>query len=214
MNILNNERNTQNNNGLEEKVYLIALIGLLIPLFLKSTLFVPQVLGYEILYRIIQLASLILLIKIFIIDRCDFRKKLCFAICIMGLFSLSIFAHDYDVFYYCLFALGISHVDFHKALLVFLNVNFWGIILTILAERLNFISNQIQFRTGEPGIIRYSLGFSSPTDFGARFFYLILGYLLLRKFSLKFYEYIIIVIATIGMYIITNARLDTALLFF
>lgn len=201
------------NTNWTEKIYLVAFVCVLTAFFLKSTLFIPGRISYFFLYKLIQAASILAVIKSLFIEQKLTKEKICYLAGLTCLFGLSFLANNFDLFYYFLFALSASRVDFHKIVVVFFGVNFWGTLIVIFAEWINFIPNQVQFRPDQPGLIRYSMGFSSPTDFSARIFYIILSYMLLKKFSLKFYDYLGIMLSTLVMYVLTNARLDGLLIF-
>lgn len=196
-----------------QAAYFIALIVFLTALFFKSTLFIPGWTNYSFLYRIIEIDAFLVAYKVFIVDDHKLNFKVFTFLFLIALLYVQRFSRNFDIFYYSLFVIGGYKIDYRKILKIFLRVNIPLTLLTIIATLLKIIPNQLQGRIGEPGMIRYSMGFLSPTDFAARVFYLILCYLILHKMKISISAYLVCGGATYLMFCLTNARLDTLLLF-
>lgn len=203
---------TKKREKFSEILYTVSLVILLVALFLKSTLFIPTWFNFGLVYKVMQMASIMVIIKIFLIDRREWRYQFAIVILVGTLFFLGYFSKNYDVFYYSLFIVGAQKIDFAKILKFFLQVNCILILLTVISAIFRVIPVQVQGRVGHPGLIRYSMGFLTPTDFAARIFYIMLAYGVWKNFRLKKAEYIIGFLILTILYYITNARLDGILL--
>ncbi|GKS81008.1 hypothetical protein LPAF129_06930 [Ligilactobacillus pabuli] len=197
-----------------KKFYFFALVLFLSALFFKSTLFIPEWFSYSIVYKVIQFATVLVLFRIFVLEQSTiYVKGLIFAFA-GALFALGYASKNYDIFYYSLFIIGANNINYQKILKVFLQTNGVLILMTILAAGFRVIPNQLQGRIGHPEIIRYSMGFLTPTDFGARIFYFILAYFVYKEFKLRWQTYCCVLACTALLFYITNARLDTLLIIF
>ncbi len=195
--------------NLNERVYLVSLVGLLVPLFLRSTTIVPNDSTLHQLLFIAQIFSMLVLLKIYILDRHSFKQLLGITV-ILFFFLLSGYkAEYYDLFYYAIFVFGAYKVQLSKIVKVWLLISAILTTVALFLAVIGMIPDRVQ--AGQFNV-RHACGFLTPTDFGARIFYLLLAYCLWRKMRLTNVESWVICGLSAVLFYLTEARLDCFLL--
>ncbi|MFT8901340.1 hypothetical protein [Liquorilactobacillus nagelii] len=193
-----------------EMVYLLALAAYLISNFIGGTMFSVYV-SKELLANIAELASALVAVKIFVVDRWNWEKaiiNLLFGLLFWGVYQRSM---DPSFFYYFVFVMGAKNVPFKKILKMFLYLENSMIIITLIAAWAGWITSLTIGRHDE-ATIRLALGMIYPTDFAARAFYLLVTYALYRDFKFNLPEYIGAIALTFTMYFVTDTRVDFILM--
>lgn len=193
-----------------EMVYLLALAAYLISNFIGGTMFSVYV-SKELLANIAELASALVAVKIFVVDRWSWEKAiiiLLFGLLFWGVYQRSMVP---SFFYYFVFVMGAKNVPFKKILKMFLYLEAGIIIITLIAAWAGWITSLTIGRHDE-ATIRLALGMIYPTDFAARAFYLLVTYALYRDFKFNLPEYIGAIALTFTMYFVTDTRVDFILM--
>lgn len=193
-----------------EMVYLLALAAYLISNFIGGTMFSVYV-SKELLANIAELASALVAVKIFVVDRWNWEKAI--IILLFGLLFWGVYQRSMDpsFFYYFVFVMGAKNVPFKKILKMFLYLETSMIIITLIAAWAGWITSLTIGRHDE-ATIRLALGMIYPTDFAARAFYLLVTYALYRDFKFNLPEYIGAIALTFTMYFVTDTRVDFILM--
>ncbi|MCI1633633.1 MAG: hypothetical protein LKI22_06875 [Liquorilactobacillus nagelii] len=193
-----------------EMVYLLALAAYLISNFIGGTMFSVYV-SKELLANIAELASALVAVKIFVVDRWSWEKAI--IILLFGLLFWGVYQRSMDpsFFYYFVFVMGAKNVPLKKILKMFLYLEAGIIIITLIAAWAGWITSLTIGRHDE-ATIRLALGMIYPTDFAARAFYLLVTYALYRDFKFNLPEYIGAIALTFTMYFVTDTRVDFILM--
>jgi hypothetical protein len=193
-----------------EVVYLVALAAYLISNFIGGTMFSVYV-SKPLLANIVELASAVVAIKIFVVDHWNWEKAL--IILLFGLLFWGVYQRSMDpsFFYYFVFVIGAKNVSFKKILKLFLYLEVCMIIITLIAAAAGWITS-ITIGRRDEATVRLALGMIYPTDFAARTFYLLVTFALYRNFKFNLPEYIGAVALTFTMYFLTDTRIDFILM--
>lgn len=103
------------------------------------------------------------------------------------------------------FVIAARGVDFRKVIHTYLWVNGILLCMTFLYSLIGIISNLMYYRHHIP---RFALGIDYPTDLAAYILYFIIAWCFYHYENLTVRDYIVIVIADLLMFLVTNARLD------
>lgn len=165
----------------------------------------------ELLANIAELASALVAVKIFVVDRWSWEKAI--IILLFGLLFWGVYQRSMDpsFFYYFVFVMGAKNVPLKKILKMFLYLEAGIIIITLIAAWAGWITSLTIGRHDE-ATIRLALGMIYPTDFAARAFYLLVTYALYRDFKFNLPEYIGAIALTFTMYFVTDTRVDFILM--
>jgi hypothetical protein len=193
-------------------LFYVALVLYLLAQFSTGTMLYESYLYDNFAYQVIYCAIALVLVKIFVFDGfSDFKEMMLYvAIGLLILVGCNN-AIYYDIIYYYIFMVGARNIEFDGIVKIFLVTIGAGLVVTVLAAKLGLIMGLTIGRSDSP-VIRYALGTVYATDLAARTFYLQLMYVLWRKFKLTVPEYIAGFAFTIMIYIITDTRVDFALM--
>lgn len=193
-----------------EVVYLLALAAYLISNFIGGTM-ISAYISKALLANIAELASALVAVKIFVVDRWSWEKSL--IILLLGLLFWGVYQRSMDpsFFYYFVFIMGAKNVSFKKILKMFLCLEVCMIIITLAVAVAGWIPSLTIGRHDE-ATVRLALGMIYPTDFAARTFYLLVTYALYRDFKFNLPEYLGAIGLTFTMYFLTDTRVDFILM--
>lgn len=184
----------------------------LISQFFNGTMYVMYYPSESFPYHLWMLAGLLACVKILLCNK--FKTFQDFIIFVtVGLLILigAQASQSWDLLYYYLLIVAAQGIDFKMILKEFLLIISTGMVFTFVSAKLGLIMGLTNSRDGSAGI-RYALGTVYPTDLAARMFYLMLAYALYKKFKFNLPEYISLVAVTAWTYIVTDTRLDLALM--
>lgn len=186
-------------------IYYVALIYRLFLSFIMMTEF-TTVISYPLMNRLSYLAIILLLIKIYYFDkpsRSDLIKEtLIIAVAIISWRT----SRAIDILFFILFIIGAKNIDFRILIRLFVGSLTIMLVYTILISQMGVIQDALYRRQQ---FIRHSLGIVYPTDLAAYFFYLFLGYSYLFFEKLNWKVYTFIIIFSLIMYSLTQARMST-----
>lgn len=106
---------------------------------------------------------------------------------------------------------GAQGIDFNQLIKIYIQVNFWMLVIVTLAALTGIIDN-LAFSAGERGI-RFAMGSIYPTDFAARILYLLIADAYLNFKQLSARRYLFYAAAAILLKLITDARLNVICIF-
>ena len=106
-----------------------------------------------------------------------------------------------------LLIVGARGISFKKLLRVYLIVEMVLLIFTVVSALAGYTENLIFYQTGRRPRMAFGIGY--PTDFSAYIFFLLLVYYYLRGKFVKYWEFIIGVLAAVFVYWFCDARLNT-----
>ncbi|KRL05746.1 hypothetical protein [Liquorilactobacillus oeni] len=218
-NILKGKLNTQvtNFNALKrgffsERLYVFSFMLYLAANFINMTMFGhSNPLFWVLAPRLIELAGLLVAAKIFIFDGWKAEKLLIFTLLGIIFWEICKSSGEFYYFYYYLFILGAKNIRLERLLKVFLFTIAGLLLITIAASLTGLIINLSIGRHME-ATVRYALGTIYPTDLAARVFYLLLAYVMLKRFHFSLAEYVSWIAITVITYAVTDTRLDLALM--
>lgn len=105
-----------------------------------------------------------------------------------------------------LLIIGARNIEFEKIVKTYFIVSFAILTITIFSALTGQIENLVYIQEGRRA--RMAMGIGYPTDFAAYVFFDVLAYCYIRGRKIKYIEFIIIFALGIGIYLITDARVD------
>lgn len=193
-------------------MFYVLLCIFLIMQFSSGTMIYESYLTADFPYEVIMIVSFILAVKIFLMDEFSSLQEMLLYLSFGLLLWISCkLAETYDIVYYYIFIVGARNKDFKVITRIFLLTISVSLLITIISAKIGLLLGLTIGRTDDT-VIRYALGTVYPTDLAARTFYLQLMYVVLRKFKLTIPEFIAGFAFSIMMYIITDTRVDAALM--
>ena len=186
------------------KIYYFAFLYYYVISFLRFTTFTP-VISINLLSRLSYLAVLLLLVKIYVFDELKLKKLLVYSIIILLAFISWRHTQAVDILAYTLFVLGAKGVDFRVIINYFFKIGIIMLLLTIIYSQIGVIRDSVYIRDH---FSRHSLGINYPTDFAAHVCSLIFAYFYLYFKQVSWRSYLSIIVISIALYLLTQARLD------
>jgi len=178
---------------------------------LKTSLLVPAHISMSVIFFVFKLSGGCAFLTFLFRKNINILYKILMTLAAAVSYLLCIPAQNFDFFYYLIFVIAAFAISFRSILKTYIISAFLGIFTVLFSCLLGIIPNETFARQGL-SIVRNSFGFFTPTDFAARFFFLLLAYYMLKKFHLSWKENMAIFIMIGVIYYLTNARLDTCLL--
>lgn len=193
-------------------LYLTCLAAFVFLMMIDLSYAVPVIFPIYTLYLAVKSVAFFILIIFLLRNDLTLRIRLAVIISLLCFYFFSKCSGDSDFFYYAIFAITAWKLDFKKIIWTFFWIGLSTTSLIILASLLKLIPTQIM--DGRPGfqVLRFSLGFLTPTDLAARIFYLLLAYYTWHKFQVSIPEKIISIILVALTFLLTNSRLDLIML--
>lgn len=209
-NLVVNMRNRLENRFPRIKTYLffVSFTIYLVSQYIGGTL-IPS--DYKIVFIAITVASIIIMSKIIIFDDYPILAKLLIIAIWLILFAAGKNSYDYNMYYYSFYIFGAKDIDFKKILRWYLAIISLSVAITTIIAILHIIPTLSVGRSNS-AVLRLSMGAIYPSDLAARIFYLMLGYIVIKKFSLSLPEYISLISITITTYVVTDTKLDLILM--
>lgn len=183
----------------------------LIPNLLGSTFVMNEL--QNVVFYITLFASLLISVKIFILDEYSMLERLLLFLFLFLLFAIGKNSLSYNEFYYTFLILGARDIKLEKILKWFLSIVILCTVIVILLSLFHVIPTLSVGRSNS-STLRLSLGHIYPTNLAAKCFYIALTYVSLKKFRLSISEFISLIAVTLIVYFITDTKLDTLLLIF
>lgn len=202
------EKIAKNMVNLKEILYFTSLILILFTGYIGTTVIKIS----PSLYVGIQLvAAMLILLKVAIFDEYSVGRNINILFLLMLMYLTNRYAGEFNLYYYFYFILGSKGIEYKK--IIKISLVFIGILSVITAAlSLSGVIPNIKIGRNESSVLRFALGTIYPTDLAARCFYLMLGYVMLRKFKLTIPEYISLAAFTSLVFIVTDTKLDFILM--
>lgn len=209
-NLVVNMRNKLENKFPKIKTYLffVSFTIYLVSQYIGGTL-IPS--DYKIVFIVITVASIIIMGKIIVFDDYPILAKLLIIAIWLILFAAGKNSYDYNMYYYSFYIFGAKDIDLKKILRWYLVIISLSVATTTIIAILHIIPTLSVGRSNS-AVLRLSMGAIYPSDLAARIFYLMLGYIVIKKFSLNLPEYISLISVTITTYVVTDTKLDLILM--
>lgn len=189
-----------------EALYLLILAALIAWSFLNTTKF--EVIWPEYLYSDLK-AILLLIIILKAGYTGNYNRMDILLVFIIGstiLFNVS--RNGYvELEILLLLIIGAKDIDFQKIVRIYFIITAVLLFITIIAALSGKIENLVYLQEGRRS--RIALGIGYPTDFSAYVFYGVIAYIYIRSKKLKYLELAVLFALGIGVYFITDARLNT-----
>ena len=205
-----NMRNKLENKFPKIKTYLffVSFTIYLVSQYIGGTL-IPS--DYKTVFIVITVASIIIMGKIIVFDDYPILAKLLIIAIWLILFAAGKNSYDYNMYYYSFYIFGAKDIDLKKILRWYLVIISLSVAITTIIAILHIIPTLSVGRSNS-AVLRLSMGAIYPSDLAARIFYLMLGYIVIKKFSLSLPEYISLISITITTYVVTDTKLDLILM--
>ena len=209
-NLVVNMRNKLENKFPKIKTYLffVSFTIYLVSQYIGGTL-IPS--DYKTVFIVITVASIIIMGKIIVFDDYPILAKLLIIAIWLILFAAGKNSYDYNMYYYSFYIFGEKDIDLKKILRWYLVIISLSVAITTIIAILHIIPTLSVGRSNS-AVLRLSMGAIYPSDLAARIFYLMLGYIVIKKFSLSLPEYISLISITITTYVVTDTKLDLILM--
>lgn len=209
-NLVVNMRNKLENKFPKIKTYLffVSFTIYLVSQYIGGTL-IPS--DYKTVFIVITIASIIIMGKIIVFDDYPILAKLLIIAIWLILFAAGKNSYDYNMYYYSFYIFGAKDIDLKKILRCYLAIISLSVVITTIIAILHIIPTLSVGRSNS-AVLRLSMGAIYPSDLAARIFYLMLGYIVIKKFSLNLPEYISLISITITTYVVTDTKLDLILM--
>ncbi|WP_281164573.1 hypothetical protein [Liquorilactobacillus sicerae] len=193
-------------------LYLTCLAAFVFLMMIDLSYAVPFIFPMYTIYLAVKLVAFFILIVFLLRNDLTQRIRLAVIISLLCFYFFSKRSGDSDFFYYAIFAVTAWKIDFQKIIWTFFWIGLPTASLIILASLLKVIPTQVM--DGRPGfqVLRFSLGFLTPTDLAARVFYLLLAYYTWHKFQISIPGKIISIILVALTFLLTNSRLDLVMM--
>lgn len=195
--------------GIENRIYLIAFSVFLLGEMLSTTMFpVPG----KVFLLCKGIAVLMILIKVLFCDIYSVRFFWSFVIS-LGVGILIYLRSGYmEPILWIIMLFGAKNVSFKKILQSYLIVNISVMVLAFVASMMNIIEN-LQY-TREQGIqLRNSFGIIYPTDFASHVFFIMAVIFFVMRGKLKVWHYIVSILIAALTYYFCYTRLDVGCIF-
>lgn len=209
-NLVVNMRNRLENRFPRIKTYLffVSFTIYLVSQYIGGTL-IPS--DYKTVFIAITVAAIIIMSKIIVFDDYPILAKLLIIAIWLILFAAGKNSYDYNMYYYSFYIFGAKDIDLKKILRWYLTIISLSVAITTIIAILHIIPTLSVGRSNS-AVLRLSMGAIYPSDLAARIFYLMLGYIVIKKFSLSLPEYISLISITITTYVVTDTKLDLILM--
>ena len=209
-NLVVNMRNKLENKFPKIKTYLffVSFTIYLVSQYIGGTL-IPS--DYKTVFIVITVATIIIMGKIIVFDDYPILAKLLIIAIWLILFAAGKNSYDYNMYYYSFYIFGAKDIDLKKILRWYLVIISLSVAITTIIAILHIIPTLSVGRSNS-AVLRLSMGAIYPSDLAARIFYLMLGYIVIKKFSLSLPEYISLISITITTYVVTDTKLDLILM--
>lgn len=193
-------------------LFLFALVLYLVLNLLQASTY-KYVLDNNLLYLGSELSALIALIKIILFNKFrDYQELLIITLIGLVVWTCSLNSWTYNYIYYYIFVIAAKDEKIESILKIFITTVSVMLGVLFLSAKFGLIVGIVTSNRPGSSTLRYALGTMYATDLAARIFYVWLFYVLLRKFTLKFPEYIIGLSLCASVYIVTDTRVDTVLI--
>ncbi|MFT9373998.1 hypothetical protein [Liquorilactobacillus hordei] len=193
-------------------LYIVCLAFFLFLMTIQLSYFVPRIITMNQIFFLTKIIALVVAFKFFMLDDLTLKKKVIVLSILIIFYLTTRISHDSNIFYFSFFIIGAYEVDFENILKTYLGVEVFCIFIIIIACIFKIIPEQIITRLDNKYVLRLSLGFLTPTDLAARFFYLLTAFYAWRKLQLRLVEHLLS-LGIIGIiFVLTNARLDFILM--
>ncbi|KRM13278.1 hypothetical protein ABTQ33_03850 [Paucilactobacillus suebicus] len=193
-----------------QTIYITAFIIYLVSAFLKTSMITPAYFSIHLLNYCAYLAIALLFLKLAFFTSYSFEQIL-FTGFVLLFFGLSWMKSSSPLaFYTGAFLVSASDIDFDEIIKTYFVVGLVMLVVVIALAELHVIKNLVYVRGDK---IRESFGILYPTDFASHVFYLVLSYLYIKKGQIRTGSYIFIFLIGILIYVLTDARLDSVLIF-
>lgn len=194
-----------------EIIYLILLAFFVGMRFLLSTMFTIYWPKY--FYRTLTVIGVVLVLLHLMMAKDISKKEIAAMLVVTFVFMMSHYVSGYDFLVDLLILiLGAYRVNFRNILKTYIAV--WSVLLvvTIIGAMTGLAENLVyyQWQHGEGQRARMALGICYPTDLAAYVAFLMLTYIGFRGFEILKIELVVMLILTIVVYYITDARTDVA----
>lgn len=194
-------------NEKKEIIYLIFLVIYLLMTILDLNTVLGELANSFIISIIKYLCLLAIIIKILVCDIKNYDKKTYIKILLLTLLCLIIgFASNNRTFIqYLILIIGAYKISFEKILKYVLTSEVVLVLIIIFLSLINVIPNRV-FGRSNSDVMRYSLGFKYSTYPSIFIWYFTMLYLYIRKNKIKWWEYCLLLIINIILYIVTDSR--------
>lgn len=187
-----------------KNIYYFAFLYYYVLSFLRFTTFTP-IISINLLSRLSYVAIVLLLLKIYVFDNLNWKSILAYSGIILLAFISWRNSQAVDILVYVLFILGAKGIDFRLIINYFFKIGLIMLMLTMIYSQVGVIKDSIYVREN---FLRHSMGINYPTDFAAHISSLIFAYYYLYFKKITWRSYVGVVIISIAMYLLTQARLD------
>lgn len=191
-----------------EIIYLILLAFFVGMRFLLSTMFTIYWPKY--FYRTLTVIGVVLVLLHLMMAKNISKKEIAAMLVVTFVFMMSHYVSGYDFLVDLLILiLGAYRVNFRNILKTYIAV--WSVLLvvTIIGAMTGLAENLVYYQ-GER--IRIALGICYPTDLAAYVAFLMFAYVCVRNEHISKLEMVIMLILAIGVFYITDARTDFAVM--
>lgn len=192
----------------ESCIYLAGFLPMFIFFFLQSSMF-NQILSLKKAIPL-MLTVLILLFKIFILDKFTFREWLFGSALLLITSVVFIKTGDIQLFVLALCIFASKNIKASWLVWAYMIVGIVLLLLIIYSAQMGIIQNLTYMRGT---ILRHALGSVYPTDFASRIFYFCCGYIYLRgNTKYRVFDFFLLLFVASLVFRETDARLNTILI--
>lgn len=188
--------------------YTIALIIGLTGYYFTTTTFIYKY-GIHIFFVLVEISYIMMVMKILLLDK-SLNKKIIFILFSIIFYISSIYSGDNKLLILLAFILASENISFKYILKIYFVTIIPELVFTIVCSLHGIIKNLVYFRG--IGKVSYAFGSVYVTNFCAHIFYLVLAYVVIKKFNINFIEKLLI--TCIGLFVLFGeaVRLDGILI--
>ena len=149
----------------------------------------------------------LVLLKIFLFDDLTPKWLIIDGLALLLLLLTWRTSKEFSLFSMGIFVLGARNVNFKRIIKIYLYIGLLLLAFVVLSAMAGLIRNLV-YRRDMTNIVRQSFGIAYPTDFAAHVLYLILAYAYLKFGKIKWYDYVIFLVAAGFLVKFSDARLS------
>lgn len=188
--------------------YTIALIIGLTGYYFTTTTFIYKYSIHE-FFILVEISYVMMVLKIIFLDK-SLNKKIIFVLFSIIFYISAVYSGDNKLVILLAFILASENISFEYILKIYVGIITSELLFTLVCSLYGTIKNLIYFRG--VGKISYAFGSVYITNFCAHIFYLVLAYVLIKKFNINFMEKFIITCIGFFVLFVEAVRLDGILI--
>ncbi len=145
------------------------------------------------------------LVKIFFLEKYTRSQFVLYLLIGLLTFKVAKSTQYTELFYYTIVVLAAKDIHLEKIIKTFFYVSGISLVIIIISSKIGIIPDLLNYRDG---IERHALGTMYSTNLSSKFFSLVISYIFLKNYKIKFIEYLVVIGISVYIYLESYGRLD------